>query len=99
MNSESSIAISAAVVAFVQLLKWAGMPGKVAPLLVIVLSAGGTWFYVWSMGSFQRALGFDYFAAGVNVALAAAGVFGFTRDSHESVTTTKRRPAEEPPLP
>ena len=44
MNAESIVAVSAAVVALVQLVKWAGLPDHYGPVAVLVLSLFGVLF-------------------------------------------------------
>ena len=82
-----SIAISAAVVALVQMIKWAGMPDKYGAIAVLALSLVGValWGYSQSL-MFQGPMIWQYFTGWINVALAAAGIFGFTRAGVESVS-------------
>lgn len=92
MDGESIIAVSAAVVALVQLVKWAGLPGQRGPLAVMILSALGVALWAWSVGTFERTQFFEYFAGWIAVATSAAGVFGFTRSGPASLTATKEPP-------
>ena len=85
MDGEAIISISAAVVALTQLIKWAGVPDKVGPLAVMVLSLLGTGFWGWSVGTFERMQAFTYFAGWIAVTTSAAGVFGFTRAGGDAV--------------
>jgi hypothetical protein len=93
MNGEAIISVSAAVVALTQLVKWAGLPDKVAPLAVLVLSLLGVAFWGWSTGEFTRAAAFTYFAGWIAVSTSAAGVFGFTRASGDAVSKMTSPPA------
>jgi hypothetical protein len=85
MNGEAIMSISAAVVALVQLVKWAGLKDSYGPFAVLLLSMLGTAFWAWSTGDFTRAGAFGYFAGWIAVATSAAGVFGFTRASAGAV--------------
>ena len=86
MDGQAIISVSAAVVALTQLCKWAGLPDKVGPLLVLALAAVGVAFWAYSQGNFGRAVAFDYFAGWVAVATSAAGVYGFTRAGASTLT-------------
>jgi hypothetical protein len=93
MGAEAIMTVSAAVVAFVQLVKWAGLPDKVGPIAVLLFSAAGIYLWVWSeVGMFDRHLAFQYFAGGIAVATSAAGIFGFTRAATGAVTSAKAPP-------
>ncbi len=90
MDAAAILTVSAAVIGLVQLVKWSGLPTKLAPLAVAVISALGVGLWGWSMGTFERTAAFDYFAAWIAVATSAAGVFGFIRESAEGVTAMRR---------
>jgi hypothetical protein len=90
MNGEAIISISAAVVALTQLIKWAGLKDNYGPLSVLVLSLLGVVFWGWSVGTFERAQAFSYFAGWIAVSTSAAGVFGFTRASSEAMARFKQ---------
>jgi hypothetical protein len=82
-----AVAISAAVVALVQMVKWAGLPDKYGPLAVLAFSALGVALWMHSEGHhFQGPWIWQSFTGWVNVALSAAGIFGFTRAGASSVT-------------
>ena|SRR5688500_9502745 len=85
MDGEAIVAVSAAVVALVQLLKWAVIPDRYGPVSVLGLALVGVAFWAWAEGSFERTQAFEYFAGWIAVATSAAGVFGFTRAAAESV--------------
>lgn len=88
MDAQSTITVSAAVVALVQILKWSPMPttGLVPVLLVFLLSALGVILWALSVEpAFQRALIFPYFAGWIAVATSAAGVFGLAQRTAEVV--------------
>lgn len=93
MNAEAILAVSAAVVALTQILKW----GKIVtdqrgPLAVLILAMVGVGFWGWSTGDITRASAFGYFAGWISVATSAAGVYGFTRSGPESITATSTPP-------
>ncbi len=87
MNAEAIIAVSAAVVALVQLIKWAGVGEVYGPVAVLALSVFGVVFWGWSSGDISRATAFGYFAGWIAVSTSAAGVYGFTRASGNAMTT------------
>ncbi len=94
MSGQAIIAVSAAVVALTQLIKWTNIVSdKRGPLAVLVLAAVGVTFWAWSTGDFTRATAFAYFAGWITVATSAAGIYGFTRSGAESVTATKAPPS------
>lgn len=94
MGAEAIMTVSAAVVALVQLIKWSGMPDKIGPLVVLLLSGMGIGFWVWSeVGMFERQMAFQYFAGWIAVSTSAAGVFGFTRAATGAVTDARNPPA------
>lgn len=86
MNGQAIITVSAAVVALVQLVKWSGLPDRLGPIGVLVLSLIGVMFWGWSTNDVTRASAFGYFAGWIAVSTSAAGVFGFTRAGGEAVT-------------
>lgn len=93
MTGEAILTVSAAVVLLVQLAKWAGLPRRLAPLFVLLMSLLGVAFWGWAMGTIgDRMLAFEYFAGWISVAAAAAGVFGFAREAPGVVTAMKKRP-------
>lgn len=93
MDAEAILTVASVVVALTQLVKWAGMPDRLGPWVVLALSAFGVVFWGWSRGSFESTQAFGYFAGWINVALAAAGTFGFTRAAPGAVTSAKSPPA------
>jgi len=86
MDAQAIITVSAAVLALVQLLKWAVLPDRYGPLAVLAISLGGVVFWIWTQGPFVRAAGFGYFAAWIAVSTSASGVYGFSRASGEALT-------------
>lgn len=86
MTGESILAVGAAVVTVVQLVKWAGIPDKYGPIAVMALSLFGVIFWGWSQGDITRATAFSYFAGWGAVSTTAAGIFGFTRASGDAVS-------------
>jgi hypothetical protein len=81
------VMVSGLVVALTQVAKWSGIPDKRGPIVVLVLSLGVTIFLAWTQTNFTRKTALDYFAVFVNVLLASAGVFGFTRAAPEAVSS------------
>lgn len=86
MTAEAIVAVSAAIVALTQLIKWSGVHDKYGPLAVLVLSLIGVVFWGWSKDVLTRAAAFEFFVGWIAVATSAAGIFGFTRASGEAVT-------------
>ena len=97
LTAESIVAVSAAVVALVQLVKWAGLPDRRGPLVVLAFALAGVVLYQVSYAPdgrlFARTDIWPIFAAWIAVALSAAGVFGFVRSGPEAVTSTSKPPA------
>lgn len=91
-----AIVISAAVVALVQLVKWSNViPDKFGPFAVLFFSAAGVALYGYSHEMpFAGTFVWEYFTGWINVSLAAAGIFGFTRATHDAVTNMKSPPAD-----
>jgi hypothetical protein len=87
MDGEAILSVSAAVVALTQLAKWSGLDDKRGPLIVLLLAAIGVAFWGYSVGNYERARAFEYFAGWIAVATSAAGVFGFSRASAAAVTS------------
>jgi len=90
MNGEAILAVSVFVVGLVSLVKWAGLPARVAPLAVLVAAAIGVGVWGWSAQSFERATVFEHLAGWVAVSMSAAGVYGFTRATGAEVTALKK---------
>lgn len=86
MDGQATLTIAAAVVALTQFVKWAGVPDKWGPISVMLVSLLGVALWGWSVGIVERAQAFEYFVGWINVTLAAAGVFGFTRAGGEAVS-------------
>lgn len=92
MDAEAIMSVSAAVVALTQLVKWAGLPDRRGPFVVLALSALGVAGWGWSEGALDRTRAFGYFVGWIAVATSAAGVFGFTRAAPSAVTSAKDPP-------
>jgi hypothetical protein len=92
MDAQAVVSVSAAVLAITQFSKWSGIPDRYGPLAVLLLSAVGVVLWGWSVGDFERAKAFDYFAGWVAVATSAAGVWGFSRASGEALTKLSAPP-------
>lgn len=93
MTGEAIATVSISVVSLTQLGKWSGVPDKLGPVLVLLLSLFGVIFWGWSQGDFSRVNAFGYFAGWIVVATSASGVYGFTRASAEAVTKLLPPPA------
>jgi hypothetical protein len=92
VDGQAILTVGGAVVLLTQLVKWVGLPDGKGPIAVMVFSIFGTALWGWSHGGISQANAFDYFAGWANVALSAAGVFGFTRAASIAVTGTKTPP-------
>jgi hypothetical protein len=90
MDAQSSldvITISAAVVTLVQLAKWAGLSDHWGPVAVMFFSMLGVGLWGYSHNQpFAGTMVWEYFTGWINTALAAAGIFGFTRATASSVS-------------
>lgn len=93
IDANAATAIGATVTALTQVIKWTGLDDRWGPVVVLLLSALGVGVYVWSLGAFQQAQAFNYLTAWANVALVAAGIFGFTRAGGSAVTQLRTPPA------
>lgn len=90
MNSEAIVTVSAAVVALTQLVKWAGVPSKLGPIVVLVAAGAGVAVWAISSGGIGQKELFELFSGWIAVATSAAGVFGFTRAGASSVVEVRR---------
>src|ERR1041385_3776799 len=72
MNAEAIVAVSAAVVALTQLVKWSGVDDKHGAWAVLILSLLGTVFWGWSNEAMTRRTAFEFFAGWITVATSAA---------------------------
>lgn len=94
MDAQAIIAVSAAVTGLVQVCKWARLPDHWGPVAVLALSLVGVAIWGYSQAALPgRVELFGYFAGWITVALASAGIFGFTRAGSAAVTR-----ATEPPM-
>lgn len=95
MSGEAIVAVSAAVVALTQLLKWSKLPDAWGPLAVLVLAALGVGVWAFSQEMLPaRTEVFAYFAGWIAVATSAAGVFGFTRAAANAVISAAPPPKD-----
>lgn len=92
MDAQAVVAVSAATVALVQLIKWSGLPDKAGPIAVLGFAFLGVALWAYSQNTFTRETSFDYFAGWIAVALGAAGTFGFTRAAASAVASAKPPP-------
>ena len=93
MDGAAIVAVSAAVVALVQLVKWSGLPDKWGPIAVLILALLGVAFWGYSKGTFERTVAFDYFAAWI--AVAVPSVIS-TLPPPMSITTARPLPMSTP---
>jgi hypothetical protein len=96
VNGEAIVTVSAAVVALTQLVKWAGIPDRFGPLIVMLLGVIGVAVWTWSQAippEDLRGAAFGLFAGWIAVATSAAGVFGFTRAAAGAVTSMTPPPS------
>jgi len=91
MDAQSIVTVSVPVVLLTQIFKWAGLPLRWAPVVILVLSLLGVLFWGYSQNQFTRADLWSYFAGWVSVSVSAAGVFGFAKDAAEEVTRIRAR--------
>ncbi len=92
LDGQAIITISAAVVALTQLVKFSGLPDRLGPITVMVLSVLGVALWGYSKDVVTAVKLFDYFAGWIAVATSAAGVFGFTRAAASSVASAMPPP-------
>jgi hypothetical protein len=93
MDATAIATVTIPTVAFTQIIKWAGLPDRRGPLVVIILSSLFTLFWGWSTNSLSRVSAFSFVSGAVIVMMSAAGVFGFTRSMPEAVTSTTNPPS------
>lgn len=93
MGPESILTVSAAVVALTQLIKWAGLPDKWGPIVVLLVAALGCAVWGYSQGDFSQTTVFAYFGGWIAVSTSAAGIFGFTRAAAGAVTNAAPPPS------
>jgi hypothetical protein len=79
MSAEAIVTVSAAVVALVQVIKWALRRDGWGPAIVLLVSLLGVAVWAVSQGDATWASAWSYFAGWVAVATSAAGVYGFTQ--------------------
>jgi hypothetical protein len=97
VNAEAIAAVSVAVTTMTQLVKWAGLPKNLAPLVVFVFSILGTALWAYSVGDFSRTTMFGYFAGALTVAMTAVGIYGFTtREAMRQPRRAARQPVDDP---
>jgi hypothetical protein len=77
MDGLAVMQVSGTVVALMYLLRWAGIPGRWAPLLVPTLSALGVGVWAYANGPIGRVEIFSCVAGWIAVATSAATVWGF----------------------
>lgn len=96
MNAEAIAAVSVAVTALTQMLKWGNVvPDRKGPLAVMALAAIGV--LLWAVSNeptASRALIWPYFVGWVMVSTSAAGIFGFVRAVQPEAVTRSTPPPE-----
>ena len=78
MDGLAVMRVTVVVVGIMQLLRWAGVPERWAPLLVAGLSALGVALWAVGQGPVNPSVLFSYMTGWVAVATSAAMVWGFT---------------------
>jgi len=88
MDSSAVLIVTGAVVALTQFGKWSGIPDRLGPLVVIVLSLLGAALWRVSQPTWppERTEAFELFAGWIQVVLSASGVYGFTRAAGSELT-------------
>lgn len=94
MSSEAILTVSALTVAICQYLKWSGfISDKRGPIAVLLIALFGVSLWIISFSDqWSRTMVFGLLAAWINVTLAAAGVYGFTRSMPEAISSTSNPP-------
>lgn len=92
LDAKALALIAGAVVALVEIIKWAGVPQRFGVLAVLACSVTGVLLWGWSYNAISRTSAFDYFAGIVVVMTSAAGVYGFVRAATPSQLTNTHRP-------
>jgi hypothetical protein len=93
VSQAAVVTVSGLVVALTQVAKWMGVPDRRGPIVVLALSLSMAIILAWSQNNFGRKTAIDYLAVFVNVLLASAGVFGFTRAAPEAVSSFSSPPS------
>jgi hypothetical protein len=95
MEAQTILAITAFVVPLTQMMKWAGLPDKLGPVVAMLLSGAGVALWSWSEGTdmLVRTRAWDLASAWLAVAIAAAGVYGYTRAMSSAVMNPTAPPA------
>jgi hypothetical protein len=89
MDGQAIISVSAAVVAFTQLVKYSPIPTTGFIPVILVFLFAGLGCALWAVSNepaFDRHLLFNYFAGWIAVATSAGGVFSLSQAAHSSVT-------------
>jgi hypothetical protein len=91
VNGEAIMAVSTAVVALTQLMKWWGVISHRKGVVgVIVFSTACVALWAWAhIDTVSRQTAWDYFMGWIAVVTSAAGVYGFTRATSESVSSMR----------
>lgn len=97
-GTDAIIALGVAATALTQLIKWAGLPDKIGPIVVLGLSLLLVIMWQFSFAPadrpiFMRQDTWPLFSAWLATSLTSAGVFGFTRAAAGAVTAMKPPPA------
>lgn len=92
MDSQATMSVSVGVVGLVQLSKWSGLPDRYGPFAVLLFSMFGVLLWGYSEGQYERTQTFEYFMGWLNTAMAAAGIYGFTRASGDALAKMSAPP-------
>lgn len=93
MTPQEALGVSALVTALTQVAKWSGVPDRYGPVVVLLISALATALWAWDASIPFRGNGFILVSNAAQIALQAAGIFGFTRASASAVIALTSPPA------
>lgn len=92
LDAKALAIIIAAVVGFVEIAKFGGLPQRFGVLAVVVFSIIGVLTWAYSYSALTRENTFDLFAGIANVMVGSAGVYGFVRAATPAQLTSTHRP-------
>jgi hypothetical protein len=91
MNAEAILLVAGVVVGLTQYVKWAGLASRWAPFAVLLLSGIGVAIWAYStLDAWDRRLAFSIFAGWASVVFAAAGVYGFVKETASTVMSVTK---------
>lgn len=93
LDANAVLAIGTLVTGAAQVVKWLPfVQDRWGPIVVIFLSAGGVFLYVYSFGAFTRQEAFGIATSIVAVTTTSAGIFGLVRATQPAHVTATRQP-------